>query len=165
MDDGADFATVDTSLDPLAFPMSPFQLLDLVGMGVAAHVVGSMHRAFPDRFAHSPALDALAASGRRTVYAEDGRIHAEVANLVPPRADAPSVDEVRDRVLRALAQEIGLMLDDGVVSSPADIDLCMVLGAGWPFWLGGITPYLDRVGISDAVRGRRFHDGPPDATR
>ena len=68
-------------------------------------------------------------------------------------------------MLRALAEEIGLMLDEEVVSAAADIDLCMVLGAGWPFWLGGITPYLDRVGISDAVRGHRFHDGPPDATR
>jgi len=57
------------------------------------------------------------------------------------------------------------MLDEGVVSSPADIDLCMVLGAGWPFWLGGITPYLDRAGVSKAVRGKRFHDRPLDATR
>lgn len=166
VDDGADFATVDTSLDPLALPMSPFQLLDLVGMGVAAHVVGAMHRAFPDRFAHSPTLDALAASERRTVYAEVGApaIDSEVAALVPDRDDGPSGDEVRDRVLRALAQEIGLMLDEGIVSSAADIDLCMVLGAGWPFWLGGITPYLDRAGISETVRGSRFHDGLPDAT-
>jgi 3-hydroxyacyl-CoA dehydrogenase len=72
---------------------------------------------------------------------------------------------VRVRVLRSLADEIGLMLDEGVVSSAADIDLCMVLGAGWPFWLGGITPYLDRSGVSAAVRGSTFHEGAPDATR
>jgi len=167
VDDGADFATVDTSLDQLALPMSPLQLLDLVGMGVAAHVVGAMHQAFPDRFAHSPTLDAMAATGRRTVYAESGAptIDPAVEALVPARADAPSGDAVRDRVLRSLADEIGLMLDEGVVSSAADIDLCMVLGAGWPFWLGGITPYLDRSGMSAAVRGSTFHQGAPDATR
>ena len=55
------------------------------------------------------------------------------------------------------------MLDEGVVAAPQDIDLCMVLGAGWPFWLGGITPYLDRTGISRQVLGRRFHSGPLDA--
>jgi 3-hydroxyacyl-CoA dehydrogenase/enoyl-CoA hydratase/carnithine racemase len=165
VDDGADFGTVDSSLDRLALPMSPFALLELVGMGVAAHVVGAMHSAFPGRFAHSPVLDALAASGRRSVYDDEGRIDAEVAALVPSRDDAPSGEQVCDRVLRALAEEIGLMLDGGVVASPADIDLCMVLGAGWPFWLGGITPYLDRTGVSEAVRGRRFHDGPPDASR
>jgi hypothetical protein len=67
-------------------------------------------------------------------------------------------------VLRALGEEIGLMLDERVVNSPADIDLCMVLGAGWPFWLGGITPYLDRSGIAQQVRGTPFHTGPPDAS-
>ncbi|MCZ3386945.1 MAG: enoyl-CoA hydratase/isomerase family protein, partial [Actinomycetia bacterium] len=166
VDDGADFATVDASLDPLGMPMSPFALLELVGTGVAAHVVGAMHQSFPDRFAHSATLDALAASGRRTVYVDGGgpTIDPEVAALVPVHDNAPTGEDIRGRVLRALAEEIGLMLDEGVVSAPADIDLCMVLGAGWPFWLGGITPYLDRAGISTEVRNARFHDGPPDAT-
>ena len=88
-----------------------------------------------------------------------------MAALVPASDNPPSADDVRARVLRALAEEIGLMLDEGVVSSAADIDLCMVLGAGWPFWLGGITPYLDRSGVAVDVRGRRFHEGAPDATR
>ncbi|MFL6179792.1 MAG: 3-hydroxyacyl-CoA dehydrogenase NAD-binding domain-containing protein [Actinomycetes bacterium] len=167
VDDGASFTTVDASLDSLAFPMSPFALLELVGTGVAAHVVGAMHQAFPDRFAHSQTLDALAASGRRTVYADSGApaVAAEVEALVPRRDDPPTGDQIRDRVLHALAEEIGLMLDEGVVGSPADIDLCMVLGAGWPFWLGGITPYLDRSGVSQDVRGKLFHEGVPDASR
>ena len=166
VDDGASFATVDTSLDPLALPMSPFALLELVGTGVAAHVVGAMHRAFPDRFAHSDTLDTLAASGRRTVYADTGAptIDPAVEALVPAHADAPSAEQVLERVQAALAEEIGLMLDEGVVSSPADIDLCMVLGAGWPFWLGGITPYLDRCGAAERVRGTRFHAAAPDAS-
>ncbi len=49
------------------------------------------------------------------------------------------------------------MLDEGVVAEPQDIDLCMILGAGWPFHNGGITPYLDRSGTSQRVTGRRFH--------
>ena len=48
------------------------------------------------------------------------------------------------------------MLDEGVVAAPEDIDLCMILGAGWPFHLGGITPYLDRAGIAEKVTGTRF---------
>jgi 3-hydroxyacyl-CoA dehydrogenase len=63
---------------------------------------------------------------------------------------------VLDRALRALAEEIGIMLDEGVVAAPQDIDLCMILGAGWPFHLGGITPYLDRAGYAERVNGRRF---------
>ena len=48
------------------------------------------------------------------------------------------------------------MLDEGVVAEPQDIDLCMLLGAGWPFHLGGITPYLDRTGVSERAGGGRF---------
>ena len=48
------------------------------------------------------------------------------------------------------------MLDDGVVAEPQDIDLCLLLGAGWPFWHGGITPYLDRTGVSEQVNGKPF---------
>jgi 3-hydroxyacyl-CoA dehydrogenase len=71
--------------------------------------------------------------------------------------DRPSTaEEVRERALEALAEEIRLMLDEGVVAGPEDIDLCMILGAGWPFHLGGITPYLDRTGIAEKVTGTRF---------
>ena len=63
---------------------------------------------------------------------------------------------MRDRALAALAEEIRIMLDEGVVAEPQDIDLCMILGAGWPFHLGGITPYLDRTGVAEKVTGQRF---------
>ena len=49
--------------------------------------------------------------------------------------------------------EIGFVLDEGVVAAPEDIDLCMIMGAGWPSHLGGITPYLDRTGIAEKVTG------------
>jgi len=48
------------------------------------------------------------------------------------------------------------MLDEGVVADPRDVDLCLITGAGWPFHLGGITPYLDRTGTSERITGRRF---------
>ena len=48
------------------------------------------------------------------------------------------------------------MLDEGVIAEAQDVDLCMLLGAGWPFHLGGITPYLDRTGVSERVSGSRF---------
>ena len=63
---------------------------------------------------------------------------------------------MRERALAALADEIRRMLDEGVVAQAQDIDLCMLLGAGWPFWNGGVTPYLDRAGVSEKVTGRRF---------
>jgi hypothetical protein len=48
------------------------------------------------------------------------------------------------------------MLTEEVVAAPMDVDLCLILGAGWPFHLGGVTPYLDRECVSERVLGRRF---------
>ncbi len=65
-------------------------------------------------------------------------------------------EQVLDRALTAVAEEIALMLDEGVVAEAQDIDLCLITGAGWPFHLGGITPYLDRTGVSERVNGKPF---------
>jgi 3-hydroxyacyl-CoA dehydrogenase len=139
--------------------MSPFVLLQLVGPAVALHVAETMHEAFPDRFAVSENLRRLVAAGKPGVYIwPEGKpvVDPEVAEFFEAGSTALSTDEVCERALSALAEEIRLMLDQGVVAEPEDIDLCMILGAGWPFHLGGITPYLDRSGISERVTGRRF---------
>jgi hypothetical protein len=70
-------------------------------------------------------------------------------------------DQVRERVLLALGDEIDTMLTDGVVSEVQDVDLCLLLGAGWPLWLGGITPFLDRAGITAERPQGPFHRGRP----
>ena len=64
--------------------------------------------------------------------------------------------QVRERVLSVLAEEVALMLQEGVAQAPMDIDLALITGAGFQFWNGGITPLLDREGISEKVVGQRF---------
>jgi 3-hydroxyacyl-CoA dehydrogenase/enoyl-CoA hydratase/carnithine racemase len=160
VDEGTDLEVADGALDELGLPMSPFVLLALVGPAVAAHVAGTLQQAFPDRFGVSENLTRLVAAGKGGVYQWDdtGRqVDPEVRELLVV-GDAPSSrEQVRTRAVSALAQEIRLMLDEGVVAEAADIDLCLILGAGWPFHLGGITPYLDRSGIAETVTGARFH--------
>ena len=80
----------------------------------------------------------------------------ETAQLLVVGNQPSTAEQVRERALNALAEEIGHMLAEEVVAAPMDIDLCLILGAGWPFHLGGITPYLDSEGISERVLGRRF---------
>jgi 3-hydroxyacyl-CoA dehydrogenase len=102
----------------------------------------------------------MVAAGKTAIYRPDLTIDESVAALLAGGVGADSrpstAEEVRERALEALAEEIRLMLDYGVVAGPEDIDLCMILGAGWPFHLGGITPYLDRTGIAEKVTGTRF---------
>jgi 3-hydroxyacyl-CoA dehydrogenase len=90
------------------------------------------------------------------VYRPDLTLDPEAVEIFAGGTSPSTEEQVLDRALRALAEEIRIMLDEGVVAAAQDIDLCMVLGAGWPFHLGGITPYLDRTGISERVNGARF---------
>jgi 3-hydroxyacyl-CoA dehydrogenase/enoyl-CoA hydratase/carnithine racemase len=157
VDEGTPFEVAEHAPDPLGLPMSPFFLLQLVGPAVALHVGETLAAAYPDRFMVSPKLRALVAAGKTAVYRPDFTVDESVAALLAGGDRPSTAGEVRERALEALAEEIRLMLDEGVVAEPEDIDLCMILGAGWPFHLGGITPYLDRAGISEKVTGTRFH--------
>jgi 3-hydroxyacyl-CoA dehydrogenase/enoyl-CoA hydratase/carnithine racemase len=156
VDEGTPFEVAEHAADPLGLPMTPFLLLQLVGPAIALHVAETLHAAFPDRFFVSPKLRALAESGKTSVYLPDFSVDPEVEALLGG-GDHPSTGaEVLSRALEGLAQEVRIMLDEGVVAAPEDIDLCMILGAGWPFHLGGITPYLDRTGIAAKVNGAPF---------
>jgi 3-hydroxyacyl-CoA dehydrogenase/enoyl-CoA hydratase/carnithine racemase len=155
IDAGTPLPVANEALDPLGLPMRPLTLLAMVGPAVALHVGRTLHEAFPDRFGVSANLAKIVEWGQ-PVTDQDGAVDPELAGLLEV-GDAPlTAEEVRGRALEALAREIRLMLDEGVVAEPQDIDLCMILGAGWPFHLGGITPYLDRTGVSERVTGRRF---------
>jgi 3-hydroxyacyl-CoA dehydrogenase/enoyl-CoA hydratase/carnithine racemase len=160
VDEGTPFDVAEHAADPLGLPMTPFLLLQLVGPAIALHVAETLHEAFPDRFFVSPKLRALASSGKTSVYLPDFSVDPEVLAVLGSAGsggDHPSTGpEVLARALEGLAQEIRIMLDEGVVAAPEDIDLCMILGAGWPFHLGGITPYLDRTGIAAKVNGAPF---------
>jgi 3-hydroxyacyl-CoA dehydrogenase/enoyl-CoA hydratase/carnithine racemase len=161
VEDGTPVEVADRALDPLGLPMPPFELLDLVGPAVGLHVLTSLRADLGDRFPASPGLARLVADRTPLLLPApepglprrvDPAIQAVFGSGGTPRDEAG----VRDAVLTALTREVGLMLDEGVVPEPQQIDRCMILGAGWPWHLGGITPYLDRSGYSERVLGHRL---------
>ena len=119
----------------MGLPMAPSVLLQLVGPKVASHV------------RHSCTTRGPSASRSK-------------ASRASPKARMWSSSTHRARstrstaVLEALADESRRILEDGVVAEAADIDTCLLLGAGFPFWLGGITKHLDQTGVSERVVGR-----------
>ena len=161
MDEGTAPDVADGAMRSIGFPMSPFELLGLVGPGVALHVSETLNKNLGPRYRISPSMQRMVKEGVRTFYIknDDGTLAPNPAALalVEKGDKASTAEQVRLRALTAIAQEARMMLDEGVVSTPAEIDLCMLMGAGWPMHLGGILPYLDREGISDSVCGQRFH--------
>jgi 3-hydroxyacyl-CoA dehydrogenase len=136
----------DEAVLRLGVPMAPSVLLQMVGPRVASHVLHTLHEAYPDRFPLFETLDNFA----------DGREEIVVREQAPR-----TVDELHAAVLEALADEVRRLLEEGVVSEAADVDTCLLLGAGYPFWLGGITKHLDQTGVSERVTGRLLADTRP----
>jgi 3-hydroxyacyl-CoA dehydrogenase/enoyl-CoA hydratase/carnithine racemase len=160
VDTGTPFEVVDGSVKPFGLPMTPFELLELVGLKVGAHVLDTHHAAFPDRFFDSENLHKLAELGHIFERDAKGKIKGydkKAVEIVSGGTSPMTGEELRIRIEDGLADEIHRMLEDGVVSAAEDIDLCLILGAGYPFQMGGVTPYLDRVGASERVFGGTFH--------
>lgn len=160
--EGTPLLTVEKAFAPLGLPMSPFQLIDLVGWKVAAHVQDTMVRAFPERFFASENFHQLAELDKVVEKDKSGKVTGwtkDAEKVLKPAVGtaASSEEEILRRVQDGLAREIKTMLDEGVVPEVEDIDLCLILGAGWPFIDGGASPYLDREGASERVFNGTFH--------
>ncbi|WP_308490902.1 3-hydroxyacyl-CoA dehydrogenase NAD-binding domain-containing protein [Microbacterium terrisoli] len=160
--EGTPVERVEKAFAPLGLPMGPFQLIDLVGWKVAAHVQDTMAQAFPERFYANENFHALAELPEIVEKDKGGRVtgwtKAAEKVLKPAVGSSPVEDAtILRRVQDGLAEEIHLMLAEGVVPEVEDIDLCLILGAGWPFIDGGASPYLDREGASERVFGDTFH--------
>jgi 3-hydroxyacyl-CoA dehydrogenase/enoyl-CoA hydratase/carnithine racemase len=139
LEHGNTIEETDEAILRLGMPMAPSVLLQMVGPRVANHVLQTLNEAYPGRF---PLSETLAK-------------YAEGKDEIAVRADARrSVDEIQQAVLEAIADEIRHMLDEGVVESAKDVDTALLLGAGWPFFLGGITKFLDQTGVSEQVSGQ-----------
>jgi 3-hydroxyacyl-CoA dehydrogenase/enoyl-CoA hydratase/carnithine racemase len=139
LEHGNTFDETDEAALRFGLPMPPSALLAMVGPRVANHVLHTLHDAFPDRFPLSPTLENFANGEMDVVLTGDGR---------------RTVDELHTALVEALADEARHILDEGVAASAAEIDACLILGAGFPFFRGGLTKYLDQEGISARVSGR-----------
>ncbi len=161
VDEGATFEQVDEALLALGLPMAPFELLGMVGFPVALHVIQTLNRAFgPERFPLNANFKRLVEAGKRSIYLPGSKVKKvdpEVLQLWQRKAERQfHAEEIREWVLSDLAREIDRILREKVVAGSRDVDLAMIMGAGWPFFMGGVTMYLDMAGITPKVLQKVF---------
>ena len=161
VDEGATFQQVDEALLGLGLPMAPFDLLALVGPPVAYHVNETLNRAFgSERFPLSDNFRKMVEAKKPSFYVPNSkvkRVDPEVEKLWVRKGEAEfHPEEIQERVLSNLAREVDSILKEKVVASSRDVDLAMIMGAGWPFFMGGLTMYLDLVGITPKVLQKVF---------
>lgn len=158
---------IDAAARTFGLPMGPFRLLDEVGIDIALEVGATLYAAFGERARGSRILETLVEKrllGRKSgsgFYRYGGRSKREAWNdeIAPSagRNDSFSAPRVISHLLDRMVDEAARCLEEEIVSSPATIDLAMVLGTGFPAFRGGPLRHADGEdlrGVVDRLRGR-----------
>ncbi|SLM61391.1 MULTISPECIES: fatty acid oxidation complex subunit alpha FadB [Dickeya] len=166
MRDGADFRDIDAVMESrFGWPMGPAYLLDVVGLDTAHHAQAVMSAGFPQRMAKSErdVIDVLVAHqrfGQKSGagfyrYHTDGkgkqhREHDAQTDVLLDAVCQPkrtfSADEIIERLMVPMLNEVARCLEEGIVASPAQADMALLYGLGFPAFRGGACRYFDTLG-------------------
>ncbi|MCW8331519.1 fatty acid oxidation complex subunit alpha FadB [Photobacterium sp. SDRW27] len=169
--DGADFTKVDKIMEKqFGWPMGPAYLLDVVGIDTAHHAQAVMAEGFPERMSkdYKDVVDVMFESQRFGQkngkgffsYSIDRKgkpkksIDADVAPLLAPVSGSAtdySSEEIITRMMVPMINEVVRCLEEGIIASPAEADMALVYGLGFPPFRGGVFRYLDTLGLANYV--------------
>ena len=162
---GCDVEPLDAAFRAFGMPMGPFELLDEVGTDVAAKVGRILHAGLGEHMQPAGLASTLAAAGRlgrksgAGVYLYvDGKRRPDRARWKSLRQTSGRTfdrGEVVDRVLGLMLNEAARCLDEGVVSSPSELDLALVYGIGFPPFHGGLLRWAETRGLGALVERMR----------
>ncbi len=173
--EGLGVEQVDRAMRRFGVPMGPLEMLDSVGLDVAAHIADSMRPAFGSRCEPNAAFRRLSESGWLGQKAGAGfytyrgrkrRVNKDALPLVrsEPPAHAPAVKalpgavrlaQARDRMVLLMVNEAAACLGVGLAEDAQAIDLAVVLGTGWAPHRGGPLHHADAFGLAKAVEALR----------
>ncbi len=181
--EGLTIEQVDRVMKRFGMPMGPLEMLDQVGLDIAAHVAQSMQPVLAGRFEPNAAFEKMRSAGLlgqksgRGFYLHNGKkpkINTHAQELLrseqssSPTAALPMtarVTEGRERMVLLMVNEAALGLSEQLAANAETIDLAMILGAGWAPHRGGPLRYADDRGLANVVQslttlaarhGRRF---------
>lgn len=182
MRDGADFTQIDKVMEKqFGWPMGPAYLLDVVGIDTAHHAQAVMASGFPDRMQkdYRDVIDILFAADRFGQknqrgfyrYSEDskGKPRKEQdpqVNVLLKQSDVQpgnfSTEEIISRMMIPMINEVVRCLEESIVASPAEADMALVYGIGFPPFHGGAFRYLDTLGSAKYLQltEKYAHLGP-----
>jgi 3-hydroxyacyl-CoA dehydrogenase/enoyl-CoA hydratase/3-hydroxybutyryl-CoA epimerase/enoyl-CoA isomerase len=176
--DGADFTVIDRVMQKFGWPMGPAYLMDVVGIDVGHHAANVMAEGFPDRMkvdfrAASHVLFDAGRFGQKTGsgfyrYEQDRRgrpvktadpdVALLLAEVCSPAHEFDE-QEIVERMMVPMCNELVRCLDEGIVDSAGEADMALVLGIGFPVFRGGALRYIDHMGLAafcasaDRLRG------------
>ncbi|MEP7295562.1 MAG: fatty acid oxidation complex subunit alpha FadB [Burkholderiales bacterium] len=164
--EGQDFERIDRAMEAFGWPMGPAFLNDVVGMDTGSHVGDVITAGHPRRMRpiERNAVKLMVQHGRlgqksgagfyrhardaggRLTKLADPLAHALVAGLRPDAAVTASDAAIVERLMLPMIGEAIEALAENVVGSAAEVDMAMLLGVGFPAYLGGPLKYADWLG-------------------
>ena len=175
--EGADFQQIDKVMEGWGLPMGPAYLMDVIGIDTINHCYPVMMDGLPQRFKKTADVwpteavcnaKRLGQKNGLGYYRYELNEKGKPAKAVDPEVIAMleslygsakqlEADEIIDRLMVAMAMEMIHCLEEGVVASPAEADMALIYGVGFPPFHGGICRWMDEIGLQEICdRGDRY---------
>lgn len=164
LEEGADPRTIDRVATSFGMPMGPITLNDLVGLDTSLYAGRVIAAAFPERTVKSTILEELVKAGRLGKksgagfysYAKESRgaddpAFAAILQRCRKSTRSISPEEIQDRLFLPMLVEASLVLMEGIVRDPSDVDMGLILGIGFPAHQGGLLRWADTQGLPRVV--------------
>ncbi|AOA59520.1 fatty acid oxidation complex subunit alpha FadB [Acinetobacter larvae] len=169
--DGADFQQIDKVMEKFGWPMGPAYLIDVVGIDTGVHGAEVMAEGFPDRMKpdYKGAIEVMYDNKRlgqkndvgfyayqldrkgKKAKTVDPTAYELIAPIVTGEKREYDAQEIIDRMMLALCNETVRCLEDNIVATPAEADMAMIMGIGFPPFRGGPCRYIDQTGVAEYV--------------
>jgi len=184
LEEGVAMDDIDDAATKFGMPMGPIALQDLVGLDTSLYAGKILSHAYADRAVSSRILGELVKAGRlgkktgagfRKYTGKSGKPEHDPSIDGLLKSDRPgpemSHEDLTDRLFLPMFLEATRALEEGIVREPADVDMGLILGIGFPPFRGGILRWADSVGLDEIARriakyqslGKRFE--PSDSLR
>ncbi|MBS1984166.1 MAG: enoyl-CoA hydratase/isomerase family protein [Bdellovibrionales bacterium] len=166
--EGYNFDDMEKALKKFGMPMGPFELIDEIGIDVAAKVAHILGDSLGERAKPVPVMDRIVEAkrlGRKSglgfyVWDKAGgkRVKPDteaVMKIIHPNG-APAkpeytMESIVRRTIFPMINEAAVILEEGLVTGPDQVDLGMIFGTGFPPFRGGLLRYADAIGLDKVV--------------
>jgi 3-hydroxyacyl-CoA dehydrogenase/enoyl-CoA hydratase/3-hydroxybutyryl-CoA epimerase len=171
--EGVPVEAIDDAMVDWGWPVGPIQLLDEVGIDVAAHVGKIVHDAFGDRLVPPGTMDSLVKDDRKGRKNSKGFYRYDKDALkggkrqvdptvykalgIEPKSRLPA-EEIQMRCSLQFVNEALLCYGEGLLRSPRDGDIGAIFGLGFPPFRGGPFRYTDGIGAAEVLRRIRGYE-------
>lgn len=168
LSEGATVEQLDTALLNFGMPMGPMELIDEVGIDIGEHVLKILHQAFGERMQPCKVAQNIIAQGRlgrktkKGMYLYEGRkktLDPELYKLLGVTPNPKKFDEttITERCILPMVNEAARCLEEKVVAGPAEVDLAMIMGTGFPPFRGGLMRFADDYGPKNIIEKLEHH--------